>query len=260
MTQSEHGVTLFDMNRHVIKGRGEHRGEYLCYAIMAGLPPEAGFVWLPEQRKAARWEDPRYSGRAYPATVAAEHNGYFVKLVAPASTKAIVNELRVFIAKHAAGAEEPLACYWFDGDFHDAGENFCRDCAETLVDERYAADPKRFAELYGECEDDEERYRAAIDGGWDIEHDSPPYCETCGDSLSGNLTEHGADQEIEVLTGDAAPKFDEIEEWAALDHAIVNLSDDDPRWRKIAKVVETARAAEREKDEAEAAVAAADPG
>jgi hypothetical protein len=250
------------MNRHVIKGRGAHRGKYLCYARVDELPPEAGYVgyvWLPEQRKAARWEDPRYSGRTYAANVAAKHNGYFVKLVAPAAIIAIVRELQAFIAAHAAGAEEGLACYWFGADFHDAGENFCRECAEQLVDEKYAADPKRFEDLFGECEDNEARYWAAIDGGWDIDHGSTPFCKTCGAKLSGNLTEYGADEEIAALTGDCAPKFDDVEGWAALDHAIVNLSDDDPRWRKIAKVVEAARAAEREKDEREAAGASARP-
>jgi hypothetical protein len=247
------------MNRHVIKGRGENRGKYLCYARIAGLPTEAGYVWLPEQRKAARWGDLDRAGHTYATDVAAKHNGYFVKLVAPASTKAIVRELRTFIAEHAAGGEQELACYWFDGEFHDTGENFCRDCAEKLVDEKYAAAPKRFEELFGKHDDAKGRYRVAIDGGWHIEHDSPPRCATCDAKLSGNLTEYGADEEIEALTGDCAPKINDVESWAELDHAIVNLSDDDPRWRKIAKVVEATRAAEREKAEREAAIAAA-PG
>lgn len=236
------------MNRHVIKGRGKNRGKYLCYARMAGLPPEAGYVWLPEQRKAARWEDPRYSGRSYATNVAVEHNGYFVKLVAPAAIVARVDKFRAFIAERAKGAEETMPCHWFGADFHDAGENFCRTCAEKLVDEKHAADPVRFAKLYGECENAEERYRAAIDGGFDGDHDSPPRCTTCDAKLSGYLTDYGADEEIDALTGDIAPAFDDREGWSALDAAIVNLSATDPRWRKIAKVVETARVAERDKD------------
>jgi len=231
------------MNRHVIKGRGENRGKYLGYARMAGLPPEADYVWLPEQRKAARWEDPRYSGDTYATALAAKLSGYFVKLVAPKPITELVREKRTYIAESAAGADAPLRCYWFDGSFHGAGEDFCLCCAMKLVDEKYAADPKRFVELFGKCKDTEERYDAAIDGGFDIEHDSPPYCDTCGTKLSGYLTEYGADEELDALTTYAAPGFDDAEDWAALDHAIVNLSDDDPRWRKIAKVVEAARAA-----------------
>lgn len=245
------------MNRHVIKGRGEHRGKYLCYARMAGRPHRDGYVWLPEQRKAARWEDPRYSGRTSATYLAAEHNGYFVKLVAPAAiTKALILELREYIREHASCSDEELACHWFSSDFHDAGENFCRDCAEKLVDEKYAADPKRFEELYGECDDDEERHNAAIDGGFDGEHDSPPACGTCGARLSGNLTGYGADEEIEALTTDCVPTFNDADGWAELDRAIVNIDDDDPRWRRIVNVVEAARIAEQSAAEAAAALAA----
>lgn len=248
------------MNRHVIKGRGEHRGQYLSYARMAGLPAEDRHVWLPEQRKAMRCKDPRYSGQTYETWLAREHDGYFVKLVAGATvTDDLVQGARTFIREHAAGADEPLACYWFSSDFHDAGEDFCRDCAEKLVDEKYAADQKRFNELYGTCETAEERYRAAIDGGFDTEHDSPPYCETCGAKLSGNLTEYGADEEIDALTAFAAPAFNCRYGWASLDAAIVNLSDDDPRWRKVLKVVEAAKVAEQRAEEA-AAKLAASPG
>ena len=247
------------MDRHVIKGRGANRGKYLCWARQAPTEKatEDGFVWLPEQRKACRWEEPGYSCRTWATNRAVLHNGYFVKLVAPKTlTKAVVRELRAFIARHAAGTEGERACYWFDGSFHDAGENFCRECAEKLVDEKFAADPKRFEELYGECEDDDARYCAAIDGGYGGEHDSPPRCETCGADLVGSLTDYGSDEEIDALTGDIAPTFDYAHGWKELDDALVNVSDDDPRWRKIAKVVDAAKAAEQRAADAAAALAA----
>lgn len=235
------------MDRHVIKGRGEHRGEYLCWARMApeATPTEDGFVWLSEQCKAVRWRDPRYSGRTWATDRARIHDGYFVKLVAPASfTRDVVRELQVFICERAAGATKAVDCHWFDGDFH-AGADFCLPCAKRVVDEKYAADPVAFAEMYGEHEDPEDRYREVIDGG-EIDHGSPPECETCGAKLRGHLSEDGADQEIDALTSDCAPDISDIEGWAALAHALVNVSDDDPRWRKIAKVVEAARAALRD--------------
>lgn len=231
------------MNRHVIKGRGENRGKYLCYARLAPelKPTPDGFVWLPDQRKAARWEAPRYNRGTWATERARTHNGYFVKLVAPADVQARIDVLRSFIAEQAGGAEEPARCYWFGGDFHDASMDYCRECAEKLVDEKYTADPKRFEELYGECEDAEERYRAAIDGGFDIDHDSPPYCETCSAKLSGSLTDYGADQELEALIEQRVLTLGDVECWAALDQALMNVEDDDPRWRKIAKVVDAAR-------------------
>lgn len=234
------------MNRHVIKGRGEHRGHYLCYARQApkAKPTEDGFVWLPDQRKAACWKDPRYSGRTWATERARLHNGDFVKLVAPKAIQQRVRDLKAYIATHADGAKEPLPCHWFGGDFHDAGLDYCRGCAEKFVDAKYAADPKRFEDLYGECEDADDRHRAAIDGGFDIDHDSPPYCDTCGVQLSGYLTEHGADQELEALTTECIPGPGDVEGWADLDLAITNLSDDDPRWRKIAKVVDASMALE----------------
>jgi len=235
------------MDRYIIKGRGKHRGKYLCWALTAPeqKATEDGFVWLPEQRKAVRWEDPRHSGRTWATERAMVHNGYFVRLTgSKALTGDTIAKLHGYIAEHAAGASEELPCHWFGDDFHDAGKDFCRDCAEKLVDEKYAADPKRFENLYGECEDAEERYSAAIDGGFDTDHDSPPYCETCGAKLSGYLTEYGADQEIEALTDDCAPTFDDVDGWAKLGRAIINLSDDDPRWRRIVKVVEAGRVAE----------------
>lgn len=231
-------------DRYVIKGRRENRGKYLCYARMAGLPPGSGYVWLSEQRKAMRCGDPRYGDEKYTILKAREYNGYFVKLVCSKSID--VDDLRAFIAAHAAGASERLNCYWFGADFHDPGENFCRGCAEKLVGEKFASDPEKFARLYGECEDAEERYREAIDGGWRTEHDSPPSCATCGAPLDGSLTDYGVDEELSALTGECAPGFRDAEGWEYFDNALIDVSDDDPRWRKIARVVEAARKEESE--------------
>lgn len=124
---------MSDDDRHVIKGRGEHRGRYLCWGRQA---PELaatadGFVWLKDQRKAARWPDPRYSGETWATDRARIHSGYFVKLVASKAIIERVPELQAYIYSHAARASRPLACYWFDGEFNEAGDDYCRDCAES---------------------------------------------------------------------------------------------------------------------------------
>ena len=246
------------MNRYVIKGRGEHRGKYLVYDRKPGSSAIA-YKWVDEQRKAARWNAQAYPPGNYERRVLAEHNGYFVKMVAPKTIQARVPELQKFIRVHAAGAPERLDCYWFGADFNDASLDYCRDCAEKFVDEEFTKDPKSFDELYGECETAEERYDAAIDGGWSTEHDSPPYCEGCGAKLDGNLNESGADEEIETLTGDCPPAFDDPSSWHDLYVATMNIARDDPRWRAIAKVVDAARAAEQA-HEARLADLAASPG
>lgn len=250
-----------EKDRHVIKGRGKHRGKYLCYArhAPAETPTEDGFVWLAAQRKAARWADPRYNGHTWSTARARLHNGYFVKLVAPKEVVKLVPELQSYITEHAIGASVAKETHWFDGDFHSSGENFCLDCAEKLVDQKYAADPKRFEDLFDECETADDRYRVAIDGGFDIEHDGIPWCATCGAKLSGSLSDYGANEEIAALTGKGALIFRDAEGWDALERATINLCDDDPRWRHIAKVVERARLAERENADREAALAAS-PG
>lgn len=234
-------------DRHVIKGRGKRRGQYLCWARRASTEKatEDGFVWLPEQRKACRWADPRYIWHTWATDRARLHNGYFVKLVAPPAIVERVDELRTYISNHAAGAAEKLACYWLS---EDSGNNYCHDCIVKLADAEPAVED---AEDNDHDDDDD-----AIDGGFDIDHDSPPYCETCGATLSGHLTEYGVDQEIEALTGDCAPTFDDVEGWSKLDAALVNVSNDDPRWRKITFVVEAARKGEQEAAEAARALAA----
>lgn len=235
------------MNRHVIKGRGEHRGKYLCYARMAGLSPDAGYVWLPEQRKAAHWDDPRYSGGTYATGIAEKHNGYWVKLVAPRAIVERVDDLRVFIRSHAAGAPKKRACYWLDGSTDtegadcDDGTDFCRDCAEAKLREIRKADPKADVRLAS---------------SFDSEHDSPPRCDTCDERLSGSLTDHGSDEEIEALTTNCWPAFDHAIGWDELDDAVVNLADDDTRWRRIVKVVDAAIVAEQKAAQEAAALAA----
>jgi hypothetical protein len=246
---------MHDGDRHVIKGRGPHRGKYLCWERQAPEQPatEDGFVWLVEQRKAVRWPDPRYSGHSWATDRACLHNGFFVKLVAPKAIIARVDALKSYIHDHAARATPARACWWFDSDFREDGSNYCRDCAEKLVDERYTKDPAAFDKAYPDCEDEEDRYDAVIDGGFDIDHDGIPTCDTCGAKLSGFITDYGVSEEIAEATRRGYLSFNEPEGWDTLERAIVNVRDDDPRWRRIARVIDAAMV-----EEAKAARAAAE--
>lgn len=234
------------MDRHVIKGRGPNRGKYLCHARRAPQekPTSDGYVWLPDQRKAARWPDPR-RGPSWATDRALVHDGYFVKLVPPARiTVEAVDKAREFISAHAERAEKAHPCHWFAGGFDFSYGTFCRPCAEWFVRTEYKKDPQRFRALYGQHKTAAERYRAAIDGGFDIEHDSPPFCSTCGGKLAGALTTYGADELLRGILEDP-PDVNDVEGWYDLNLAIANMVYDDPRWRKIVSLVETVAHYER---------------
>jgi hypothetical protein len=81
-----------------------------------------------------------------------------------------------------------------------------------------------------------------------MDHDHTPHCnnDACGKSLDGTLTEHGADEELAVLTADYAPTFADAEGWYCLSIASMNIRRDDPRWNKIARVVDAAMEQERQ--------------
>ena len=63
----------------------------------------------------------------------------------------------------------------------DEGESYCYDCALKKVDELLAAEPD--AEY-------------CVDGGWDTEGDSTPFCENCFQLLSNTLTDYGCEEEL----------------------------------------------------------------
>lgn len=251
------------MAQCVIKGRNENKGKYLCRSRVAGLPPGT-FVYLPEQRKAARWDEHRCRRDYHEWNIAREHDGYFVRLVCKSNVRERVGELEAYISNRATTAKERPNCYWLDGDWSgDEGPDYCWDCACKEVDTAFAQDPQLFVKAYGNCHGDwktsKDYYRVAIDGGWSMDHDSTRHCEGCGIQLAGTLTDHGADKEIRALTTDCSPSFGDVEGWYCLDIAVMNLRSNDPRWNKIARVVDAAMAEEQKRAEHEA-VLAASPG
>lgn len=221
------------MDTIMVKGRGEHRGMYLSRYYPPKGGPYGKTRWVQGQRNASKWD---MKGARQEA---AEANGYPVRLIAPRAVTARVAELKAFIHKHAARAEDELPCHWVHGANEingigcDEGTNFCHDCCEAMVEKIRASHPKE-AEDVGLC----------VDGGWTTDHDSTPFCETCGARLQHTLTDYGADEELAVLTDDLAPAFDDPDGWLAMAAAVENLRRDDPRWRAISRVIDAAKDAE----------------
>lgn len=145
-----------------------------------------------------------------------------------------------FIRERAAGAEERLPCHWIGGAGdvkrfpYDGATDFCRECAESAIDEFYEANPDQRGE-------DDDELALFLDGGWNTEHDSPPYCEVCGDALDGSLTDYGVDQELEHFE-EHPPRIDYPTDWDLFANAAEGLDDDDERWMWIAEHVAEAQA------------------
>lgn len=64
----------------------------------------------------------------------------------------------------------------------DEGRSFCRECCEKEVEKLLKADPA------GEYE---------IDGGYGVEGDSTPDCETCGKTLENSFTDDACKEELQ---------------------------------------------------------------
>lgn len=220
-------VTMGDLDRHVVKGRGERRGMYLRVTYNS----RQWYEWVPDQRSAHRFDE--YKA----AREAASAGGFAVRLICPKTIN--VDDLRDFINEHARGATDPIPCHWVHGanEIDGAGcsesDDFCRECCQAKVDEIYREHPEE-AESAGVC----------VDGGWDQEHDNPPRCTACDARLRGRLTNYGSVQELNELTTDCAPGAFHVESWSELELAVENLASDHPWWRYVAWVVENAKVEE----------------
>lgn len=142
--------------------------------------------------------------------------------------------IREYIAELAEGASEAAPCHWIHGaneiDDLDCTEadDFCRPCAEKKLAAFAEAHPDRAEAIafneYG------------VDGGWRTDHDSAPFCATCGVKLIGSLTDYGAHSELEHFE-ENYPR--DCEEWEALGNAIENLGEDDDGWNIVEEIVTT---------------------
>lgn len=214
------------MDRHIVQ-HGRKRG---LYALTVWRPRES-LRWVP-RAKASRLS----KGEA--TRLASEVGGRVVKLVAPARVQALVPELEEFISEHARGAAPRLDCHWvhgandYEGSGIDEGMSFCYDCCLDKVEELEARNPV-----------EAERVDLDVDGGWSSEHDSTQFCETCGAKLSGSLTGHGQDEELEHFR-QSPPRWNAPDDWDDVSVAVDGLEDDDPRWADMARWVKLARTEE----------------
>lgn len=206
------------MDFYMVKGRGVNRGKYLVRTWVGGAPQ---FGWTTSQRQACR--DSRWCA----ATLARQHDGWVVKLVASKAIRARVRELKGVISQHAVLEEVPAR--WLYGDDDEAGLYYCEPCALQRLAQVLAAKPELADEVGVE--------------GWRVEHDSPIRCETCDCRLGGTLTDYGIDRVLDGLEPDNLTA-DDLDGWADLDLA-TDLPPDDPRWRRIAALVDAALAGAR---------------
>lgn len=132
----------------------------------------------------------------------------------------------------------------------EAGSNFCLECCEKMVYDIHLRFPDSALE-----------FGIAVDGGWCTDHDSQPYCHTCGAKLQGSLTSAGADEEFEALCDYAKPDPNDVEGWDALLNvvethtyfpmfiSIHTMINEDPEkvafWRKVAKIVKRSQRMEK---------------
>lgn len=87
---------------------------------------------------------------------------------------------------------EPQDAYWIHGA--DDGSDYCRPCALIEVMKEVA----RFRRL--PKTEKRKRDKPSLDGGWSVEHDSTPFCESCGALLEGCLTDYGCEAELDHFT------------------------------------------------------------
>jgi hypothetical protein len=234
-------------DRHVVKGRGERRGKYLRWTWPKTKPVGRVASWVPQKRARRLRED-------YAAKVAAEVGGYVVKLVAPKAIVARVPELEAFVIAHAEGCSARLKLHWISGADEADGldcteaDHFCYECAEAKVEAYLAEHP------VGEDED----APIYVGGGYGSEEDGLALCTGCDARLHCSLTDHGVESELAGLTSYNI-SFRAKDTWNDLCIALSYVDNTHPIWRKVARIVDAAAAAERAASAA-AAELAASPG
>lgn len=111
-------------------------------------------------------------------------------------------------------------CHWISTPNGDQGREWCHDCGRAMVRHLRRRDRKN-------------REDYILDGGWRTEHDSMPICAGCGTFLGGNLTAHGASQEMLYYEENGLSTRPDVDA-LYLSEIIDALDDDDKDARKAA--------------------------
>ncbi len=85
-----------------------------------------------------------------------------------------------------ASSVEVKPCHWISTPDGDLGSEWCPDCGRAMVRHLRRGDKKR-------------RKYYILDGGWRTEHDYTVACAACGCRLDGDLTDHGAIEELDYF-------------------------------------------------------------
>lgn len=164
----------------------------------------------------------------------------------PDTFEAERDKLTAYIRERAQGApDEPLkeAC-WVSGSAElptesccDETNDFCPICAGYEI-RRLKKKFRKFMRSRGV----ELSIGRSYGSG---EEDSVPHCELCGIRLSCNLTEDGIDQELDAISEEGYLSEDP-RGWAELLFVLENLEyEDEPRWRRVERIVKRARSLPR---------------
>ena len=135
-------------------------------------------------------------------------------------------KLERFFLNGASEVEE-VPEYWAHGD--DGSLSYCYDCCKKKVKLLRKADPKNKDEYF-------------VDGGWDWENDSIPFCESCGALLSCSLTDYGSEEEVDCLL-EHGFNLDEKMDYYSMDMVIGCHG-----WRPMTEEFYSRNAGKRERD------------
>lgn len=145
----------------------------------------------------------------------------------------------------AVGPDETKAMHWFPSDIDDPSGLWCWECAKKRLIAIRRESPAKLQqwlgwedELFNSVPDEELCNKThIIDGDWTTDEDGPRHCDGCGCRLLHSLTDYGVDQELEYLEFHAPLDVRWAEHWACAVDIKMSISDSDPRWHRLIKIV-----------------------
>ena len=145
----------------------------------------------------------------------------------------------------AVGPDETKAMHWFPSDIDDPSGLWCWECAKKRLIAVRRESPAKLQqwlgwedELFNSVPDEELCNKThIIEGDWTTDEDGPRHCDGCGCRLLHSLTDYGVDQELEYLEFHAPLDVRWAKQWACAVDLKISISDSDPRWHRLIKIV-----------------------